>query len=103
MDGWIPSVQMDQQGLLGPGSVFSDQPIFSAGLRSESNGSAGSCCWKKKRRGAVCWELMHWWVIYVHRPPHLSRGDGQKGDRGDRLPIRTGEEVGPIWPPPSES
>lgn len=33
MDGWIPSVQMDQRGLLGPGSVFSDQPIFSAGLR----------------------------------------------------------------------
>lgn len=48
MDGWIPSVQMDQQGLLGPASVFSDQPIFSAGLCSESNGSAGSCCWKKR-------------------------------------------------------
>lgn len=50
MDGWIPSVQMDQRGLLGPASVFSDQPIFSAGLRSEANGSAGSCCWGKKEK-----------------------------------------------------
>lgn len=102
MDDWIPSVQMDQQGLLGPGSVFSDQPIFSAGLRLEANGSAGSCC-RKKRGGAVCWGLMHWWVIYVHRPPHLSREDGQEGDRGDRLPMRTGEQVGPSGLLPSES
>lgn len=72
---------------------------FSAGLRSDANGPAGSWCWGqlkkkiKKNREAVCCEVMQRWVISVRRPP--PRGGWTGRDQSDSLPMRTGELEGP--------